>query len=338
MTFPIDMVNERSFDPGWAGEVFICDIDRTYLYTRFSSLKGITRIPFEFAVDKQDIEGMAVLLKEVRRGPERESRHTPLYFVSASPSQLRQVIQRKMLLDGLEFDGTIFKDWLGVLASLRVRRFKEQLGFKLTALLQLREHLPHGAREVLMGDDLETDALAFSLYSDALSGRLDGRQVLNVLRTHGVARDDARNICEHVSSLRAAASQPFAGVRRALIRMERHGAPEDFLEYAPRLWICKGAFQMALGLWSLGSLSTSGVCRVARDLGGRGISPDELDDRFRDCARRGLVAGEQARALRADLASTALLSPHDSLPEVEPAWQATLDRADEPMTPRRLWD
>ena len=141
MPFPIDRVNERSFDPAWSGEVFICDIDRTYLYTRFSSLKGLASIPFEFAIDKQDIEGMTPLLREIRRGPERRSRNTPLYFVSASPAQLRPVIQRKMLLDGLEFDGTIFKDWLGCVTSLRLRRLKEQLGYKLTALLLQRSEL-----------------------------------------------------------------------------------------------------------------------------------------------------------------------------------------------------
>ena len=38
MAFPVDKQNERCFEPAWCGEVFVCDIDRTYLATRFSSL------------------------------------------------------------------------------------------------------------------------------------------------------------------------------------------------------------------------------------------------------------------------------------------------------------
>ena len=183
---PIDRLNQREYPEGWVGDVFVCDIDRTYLATRFSSLKGMARIPFEFAVDKVAIDGMTTLLKEVRRGPDEMSRQTPLYFVSASPAQLRPVIERKMLLDGLEFDGTTFKDWVRVVFSGRLKRFREQLGFKLTALLSARGDLPAGARETLIGDDHESDALAFVIYADVIAGRLRGDALLQTLERHGV--------------------------------------------------------------------------------------------------------------------------------------------------------
>ncbi len=333
MPFPIDVINERAFEPGWTGELFICDIDRTYLYTRFSSLKGITRIPLEFAIDKQDIEGMAVLLREVRRGPQKQSRHTPLYFVSASPAQLREVIQRKMLLDGLEFDGTIFKDWLGVLSSLRFKRFKEQLGFKVTAMLHLLLQLPAGIQVVLMGDDLETDALAFSLLADAVAGRLDEQQIRHVLRDSSVAHDDARAICELVSQNAGRGTT----VRRALIRLERHASPEDFLEFWPFAAVCRGALQMALGLWSQGSISDAGVIKVAGDLTSRGVDPARLDEDFTDCCRRGIIGDEDAGVLRDELAALGLLAPQGPLPGVERAW-AEAGGADAPVTPRSYWE
>ena len=335
MPFPIDVINERSFEPDWTGEVFVCDIDRTYLYTRFSSFKGITRIPLEFAIDKQDIEGMAVLLREVRRGPQLQSRHTPLYFVSASPAQLREVIQRKMLLDGLEFDGTIFKDWLGVLSSLRFRRFKEQLGFKVTAMLHLLRLLPAGVSVVLMGDDLETDALAFSLVADAVAGRLDERQIQRVLRDSSVAPDDAAAVCELVRQN----VNRGTTVRRSLIRLERHAAAEDFLEFWPFAAVCRGAFQMSLGLWSQGSISSAGVEKVARDLVTRGVEPGKIDERFTDCCRRGIIGDEDAGVLRDTLAAQGLLAPGGPLPGVDRAWaEAGAVGEGEPVTPSSYWE
>jgi len=333
MTFPINRVNERTFDPAWSGEVFICDIDRTYLYTRFSSLKGLASIPFEFAVDKQDIEGMVPLLREVRRGPLQQSRNTPLYFISASPAQLRPVIQRKMLLDGLEFDGTTFKDWLGVVASLRLRRLKEQLGFKLTALLLQRLDLPAGASQVLIGDDLEADALVFTLFSDAVSRRLDEERLLGILGRHGVADDDARDIGALVARIPRGEA-----VRRAYIRMERSATAEAFLDYWPHVAICSGAFQLALCLWEQGSISDAGVARVARDLRERGAGAEALDRRLIEACRRGLVTRERVTPLRDALGAAGLLSPGLDLPEVEAAWREAAEQAlaDGLWTPRRL--
>ncbi len=50
--FPIDRCVYREYPTDYEGDVFICDIDRTYLATRISSWKGLARVPFEFAVDK----------------------------------------------------------------------------------------------------------------------------------------------------------------------------------------------------------------------------------------------------------------------------------------------
>lgn len=265
MTFPLDRADQRQYEAGWSGDVVVCDIDRTYLNTRFSSLGGLGRIPFEFAVDKRDIPGMAALLRELRRGPEPRSRHTPLYFVSASPPQLRSVIERKMLMDGVEYDGTIFKGWRAVLRSGRLGRLKEQVGFKVTALLTGRSSRPRGAREILIGDDLEKDALAFCLYADILAGRIDIDAVPRILMTLGVSRPDAWGIVDIKKLL---ADQPD-GVRRIYIRLERHEA-SHFAEFAPHVVCCRDALEMAESMRDEGCVSADGVERVARDLERRG--------------------------------------------------------------------
>jgi len=332
MGFPLDRRNDRLLPADWRGEVFVCDIDRTYLATRFSSLRGLASIPFEFAIDKQDIAGMVVLLKEVRRGPGQESRSSPLYFISASPAQLRHVIQRKMLLDGLEFDGITFKDWVGVLSELRLKRLREQLGFKLTALLAGRRELPPGAEEILIGDDLENDALAFTLYADLLAGRIPERKLEAILTGHGVGYEDAVAIREA-----AVALGPGTGrVKRAFIRMERHGRPEAFLDAFPGLVGCHGAFQMAIALWQLGSISKSGVLRVARDLYDRRWTVETLGDRLRDCCRRGLLDREHAEGLRQALSVERLIPEGLELPEVDHVWAVAGNREPgRPWTPLR---
>src|SRR5690606_1970579 len=129
-----------------------------------------------------------------RRGPGAERRDTPLYFVSASPAQLRPVIERKMMLDGIGFAGTTFKNWVGVFRKLRLRRLREQIGFKLTALLAGRAELPRGAIESLVGDDLETDPVTFALYADVLAGRIPVHDLPRILQRNGVMEGDAQAI------------------------------------------------------------------------------------------------------------------------------------------------
>jgi hypothetical protein len=331
VSFPINVATYRELAEDWRGEVVICDIDRTYLATEFSSWGKLLRIPFELAIEKQDLPGMAALLREIRRGPRRESRHTPLYFVSASPPQLRSVIERKMLLDDLEFDGTVFKDWLGVVRSGRFQRFREQLGFKLTALLKLQRELPLGATDVLLGDDLESDSLAFSIYADLLAQRLVAADLPRILSRQGVSDEDAAAILAMVQRI-----EPGPQVKRICIRLERHDAAH-FVEYAPHLVAAQGALQIALCLHADRCLSLEGVVRVARSLVGRGITRDELHDRLSDAARRAIVSLDAAQEVYAALAERGLAASRALPLEVDPLWRDVVERdAGEPWTPLRL--
>ncbi len=282
MTFPIDRVDHRRLPPDWQGEVLVCDIDRTYLDTRFSSLRGLLRVPLESARSKRAIPGMVAFLKEIRRGPGSASRHTPIHFVSASPAHLRSVLERKMLMDGVEQDGTTFKDWSQVLRRGRFSRLKEQLGFKLTALLTGRRHLPVGAREILVGDDLENDPLAFSLYADIIAGRTPLGRIQKELQRRGVARSDISGIIGLKASL-----PDVDGVSRILIRMERFADPQVFKSLAPLLVACRSPCQMAIIAWRDGLISRAGVQRVAHELSGAGMARKELRLQLDDLQSRG---------------------------------------------------
>jgi hypothetical protein len=327
VAFPIHRASYRTLDPDWEGEVFIADIDRTYLATRFSSFREIARIPFESAADKQDIAGMARLFREIRRGPGAHSRETPLFFVSASPSQLRPVIEQKMVLDGIGFDGTTFKNWSAVLRRMKFSRLREQVGFKLTALLTGRAAFPVGAHEVLIGDDLETDPLAFALYADVLAGRIPVGDLSRILRLNGVGESDADAIVGLRRDLR-----PGRGVRRAYIRMERHHDPEVFEPYGPGIVGCRGAFQMAVAMWKQGSVSAEGIVRVASDLIHRGLPGEELGQRLVDLCRRAIVTRDEAQELAATLVAQGLTGAGLDVGEPDPKWQAVWRRG-----PERLW-
>src|SRR5688572_7492402 len=123
----IHQTNDRRLPPDYAGDVLLWDIDKTYLDTRFSSMRGLLSIPFEFAIDKRSLPGAAVLLRALRRGAGAESALVPLYFISGSPPQLRRVVERKMVLDGVDYDGITFKDQLGLLLARRPGLIKAQL-------------------------------------------------------------------------------------------------------------------------------------------------------------------------------------------------------------------
>jgi hypothetical protein len=299
-TYPLDRTNQRRLASDFAGPVVVCDIDKTYLATNFETLRGLLSIPFEFAVDKRAITGMAPLLREVRRGPGSRSRLTPLYFVSASPPQLRTILQKKMLLDGVEFDGITFKDQLDILRHGRVRRLREHLGFKLTALLLYHADFPPGAREILIGDDTESDGLCYTIYGDAVAGRLRGEALRATLVRHGVGVSDADAITARVAGLEARDS-----VERIYIHLEKRTPPEAFLDFG-RLAATRDALQLALDMWSTGEVTPSGVVRVAAALHEAGRPLPDLVSSLLDARARGLVTGAAAAEAAAALAAKRL--------------------------------
>jgi len=270
---------------------------------------------------------MARLFREIRLGPADDSRETPLYFVSASPSQLRTVIEQKMTLDGIGFDGTTFKNWGRVLRRMKLRRLREQVGFKLTALLTGRAALPTGAHEILLGDDLENDPLTYAIYADILAGRIPVGDLHRVLTLNGVGETDARSL---VSDLRAL--RPGRGVRRAYIRMERHADPQWSIDYAPGIVGCTGAFQIAAALWKEGSIRLEGVVQVVSNLVSRGVSLGDLGARLDDLARRAILDPNDVETLVARLGPIDLLPPMPDLTPPDPAWVAAWKRG-----PERLW-
>lgn len=170
---------------------YVFDIDKTYLETPFEAPWQLLKVPFEFAIDKKVVAGMPELIRNLRRGAGTDVAVAcvPIYFVSASPPQLRYTFQRRMMLDGVEYDGFVLKDWSAILKSGQWQRLKQQIGFKLAALLTLRLCRPL-SQEILFGDDFESDPIIYQLYSRMLQPGQDAETWRQELMAHGVSAVD----------------------------------------------------------------------------------------------------------------------------------------------------
>ncbi|MBI5527323.1 MAG: hypothetical protein HY897_13390 [Deltaproteobacteria bacterium] len=289
--YPLAVFSDRVLPPGYAGPVYVWDVDKTYLSTRFSSLGGLVRIPIEFAVDKVSIPGMPEVLRGLRRGPGPGYACAPIFFVSASPPQLKKALENKMLIDGVEHDGLTFKDWAATIRAGRPGRLKEQVGYKLCALLEGRARRPMAA-EYLFGDDVEHDALAFSLYARILSGEIRAGTAETGMARAGVALDDRRCVRELLDAVPA----PRGEVKKVFIHLEKGRPPSEFESFGPIVVPCRGGFQLSLVLFDLGLVDADTVRQarsaVERAPGHRRQDPAELtaDAESRGIVRRATLA------------------------------------------------
>jgi hypothetical protein len=274
--------NERRLPEDYRGDVLLWDIDKTYLDTRFSSWRGLVAIPFEFAIDKRAIPGAVPLLRALRHGPDEASGLVPLYFVSGSPPELRSVIERKMTLDGVEFDGITFKDQLGLLRAGRWKEIPRQVGYKLRALLLDQRDLPRGARWLLFGDDVEQDARIFRLFAEVLEGFV-GPALVDRLRTMGVAQDEATWIGELARTL-VAAPGPLGPVERIFIHLVE-GSEPDAVE-GQRTVASRSFLQTALVLAGMGRIRPDAIAAVAGDLRSRQVPEARIEAELWDARTR----------------------------------------------------
>lgn len=255
----LDRSDDRELPADFAGDVFVWDIDKTYLDTHFSSVRGLLGIPFELAIDKQAVPGAAPLLRGLRHGPGTESALAPIYFISGSPLQMRRTIERKMTLDGVQFDGLTFKDQLGLLLAGRPRGISEQVGYKLKALLLLRLGHPAGARYTLFGDDVEQDQDSFLLFGEVCAG-LRGLALRKRLEAKGVHPRDVDEAVALAADLPTGAPDPVLDV---FIHQVRGGKA---VSQDPRVRSSPSFLDHAETLRTLGKLRAEAVEAVRADV------------------------------------------------------------------------
>jgi hypothetical protein len=257
--YPLRLFDERPLPDDYDGPIHVWDVDKTYLDTDLSTVRGLLRIPLEMAIDKRTIPGAVAVLRECRRGTGRQPRNVPLYFVSASPPQLAGVIRRRMLIDGVEPDGFVFKDQLALALRGRIHQLRTQVEYKLSALWSLIVRFPPRARLVLVGDDWESDALVFARLAAAQGGALAEAALANVLRGAGV-----ENVAGLLDLARPARDR--ARVELACVLLTRGRDPGTFDDFGPTVRAARDALQLAAVLLSARLIAVEGVGRIARHL------------------------------------------------------------------------
>ncbi len=247
--------------------------------------------------------GVIELLKGLRDAATRRDRPVGIYFISASPPQIGQAIRDKLRLDGVPYDGITFKDQLQLIRRGKFGKLREHVGFKLGELFRGRAASAPETRELLFGDDWESDPLTYSLYADVVAGTLALDALDPILLRIGVDP----TVVPEVHGL-AASVAGLGGVERICINLERRTAPASFALYGPRLVPTFNYFQTAVVLAADGWLDPEDVAAVAQGLVTRaGYTHRRLENSLADLVRRRLVAAHVTHRLTAPVRDAGLL-------------------------------
>ncbi|HZR83186.1 MAG TPA: phosphatase domain-containing protein [Candidatus Binatia bacterium] len=265
---------------------FRWDLDKTYLRTEFETFRQLVRIPFESAADKVHLPGVPQLIRALRRSALARGERPYVFFLSASPPQIGTAIRQKLDLDGIEYDGITFKDQLRNLMRGRFKSLTEQIGYKLAELLEARVRGPAAPREVLFGDDWESDPLIYSLYADVLSGALSPARLADVLAALAVERLAMARIERAAEALSEAGH--VDAVARIYINLERRTPPGRFHAFGARLVPAFNSFQTGASLYEIGLLDAEGIPDIAGALIDQsGYTVERLRNSLDDLVRRG---------------------------------------------------
>jgi hypothetical protein len=258
--------------------VYHWDLDRTYLDTDIHSVRGMVRAAFEHASSKRNIPGAAALLRGlIERDPTCR-----VSIISGSPRQMRDVLAEKLALDGVRFDSMVLKDSLRHLRKGRFRAIKGQVGYKLPQLLKTRVGFGKGVRESLFGDDTEVDALVYTLYAEAIAGRVNRDEVARIMEAGGAYTESVESALRSLRRIGRADA-----VEDIFIHAERGLPLRRYHLLGPRVIPVFSWFQAALVLWKRGRLEARAVVSVANEcMTGASLDERSLASLVQDLVRR----------------------------------------------------
>jgi hypothetical protein len=249
---------ERAFS-----EMYVWDLDKTYLDTSWASMRELWQTAMEHAFQKRNVPGTATLVQALRSGWEEKRGQLafPIYFITASPPQMEEKILEKLELDEIRPLGAFFKDNLKNWKPSRWWRLTKQVGFKVQALLQLRTRLKDDVRQVLWGDDSESDAIIYTLYSDICARRWSEKDLIEILSRLHVIGEQTETILELQQQIPV--QDP---VDKIYINLATDTDPEYYLKFGRRCVPTTNTLQASLDLFQDGRLSLSKLIEVATDL------------------------------------------------------------------------
>jgi len=294
-----------------AEEVYVWDLDKTYLDTKFESLRGLFRTIVEKAIQKQNVPGTAALVRSLQDSWQQRFEQTefPIFFITASPPQMERKIIEKLNIDGVQPIGIYCKDNLHNLRPKRLWRLTKQVGYKLQALMQMRLLLYEDVRQILWGDDSESDVIIYCLYSDICTRRLSQGELEKTLKAFHVTGQQLQTIFELQEQVPK--QDP---VEKIYINLAEDTDSEYYLKFGRRTLPTFNTFQAALDLFQDGRLNDDHVISVAQDLKITfGFSSEELEKSFDDLVRRKSLAEASVAQILPRLKAEGILNPHFEL-------------------------
>ncbi|MCB9072371.1 MAG: hypothetical protein H6623_02025 [Bdellovibrionaceae bacterium] len=297
-------------------EVYVWDLDKTYLDTQWHSLKDLFRVSFTDNFHRKNVPGTATLVSSLKQSwVEKNGQETfPIFFITASPPQMEKKIREKLMRDNILPQGIFFKDNLKNLWPGRFWKLSQHVGYKVGSLMYLRTLLKENVTQVLWGDDSETDAIIYSLYSDICSRRLSGDELERVLRNFQVTNEQITRIENSLQQIPV-----LDPVEKIYINLAVDTDPEYYLKFGRRMIPSYNSLQIALDLFQDNRLNLEQVLHVGKDLMfNYNYSTDELQRSFDELIRRQVIGEQTYQRLHADLAQNGIISS-DYTPSIQPS-------------------
>jgi hypothetical protein len=265
--------------------IYRWDLDKTYIKTDFETLTGLFKTALEKAEQKKSVPGAPSLLKELQKNETNE-----IYFISGSPLQMRKVLEKKLVIDGIRWKQLVLKPNLRNLLLGRFHALKEQIGYKLPILLEDNLKKGRGSEEILFGDDAESDAYIYSLYADTIAGKVKKETIQKIMElSHVPAKNQKQisGILEHLAHADV--------VKKIFIYLDKKSPTKQFDHYGSRLVPIYNYFQAALVLYNEGLITLTSLTRIILDLVFEAqYSPVIFSNSFQDLQRRGVLNSMQS--------------------------------------------
>jgi hypothetical protein len=313
-------------------EVFVWDLDKTYLDTSLGSVFDVLKVIIERALSKKNIPGTNTLIRALidSWATKRGNRHFPIYFITASPPQMEARITEKLAFDSINPFGCFYKDNLRNLRPKRLWRLTKQVGYKVQALLQLRVQLKEDVKQVFWGDDSESDAVIYNLYSDICSRRIGAHDLRSILSKFFVTGEQVDTILSLQSVIPE--NDP---VEKIYINLASDTDPDYYLKFGRRTVPTYNTFQTALDCHQDGRIDFDKLVLIGQDMTmNYGFTPEELTHSFDELVRRQILCDEFVQKIIPEL-QTVKIMPKDYTPSVPPMKNG-LTESQEPWVPAHI--
>ena len=185
--------------------------------------------------------------------------------------------------------------------------------------MEIRLLLSDECEMICWGDDSESDANIYSLFSDICSHRLTDREVIALLKDFKTPVDQIDLILELRDQ-----REDFDPLKRVYINLAVDTDPEYYRRYGRRLMAVDNTFEVALDLYQRGFVDLDSVLEVCADLRDNyGFKIFQLEQSYKVLCVRKRIADLTDEGLRPALKKGGFLS-EDFDPSCELAHLETL--------------